>query len=249
MTTMHEPMNEQEQDRFEAYYFGTMAYPDLLALEAEFASDNLLRMRYDAFVAVLSVIRGSRAEEQPDTHVLRARLKAIDSKMDAARPPAQWRWAVAAAALALLGIWWLLREPEHRQLAAEFSLPEPGLPVLMDSGHGRYDHIMNELKQGNLNGARAGIRYELGRVHHSDTLFYFAGITDALYGQWDSALVWFSRVPSSSSFAARARYQQAIGQLWMGNVEIARNTLRALPANAEPQVRDRAERLLDRLSE
>jgi hypothetical protein len=194
------------------------------------------------------VIRGTMVQEQPDTDVLRDRLKAIDRKMDAASPPAQWTWAVAAAALVLLGIWWLLREPEHRQLAAEFALPEPGLPVLMDSGHTRYDHIMNELKQGHLNEARAGIRHEL-RAHPSDTLLYFAGITDALNGQWDSALGWFGKVPSSSSFAARARYQQAIGQLWNGDVEIARRTLQAIPANADPQVRDRAERLLDRLNE
>lgn len=161
----------------------------------------------------------------------------------------RWKWFAAAAAIivSLLTGWWLLREPYYVQLADEFALPEPGLPVLMNDGAGAYDPIMNYLKTGRIDEARNAIDRALTEQPTNDTLLYFAGIVETRSDDCAKAIDRFRSVPSNSSYASKSRYHEAICHLRAGDKKQARAILLSLQNDTDPQVRDRALRLLAEL--
>ena len=81
-------------------------------------------------------------------------MRAIDAELDAQTPVVRsivqpWMgWAAAAAVLiCLVGAWWFTQGKTPQQLAEEFEITEPGLPVLMGTSPRTMDAIMNAYKQ------------------------------------------------------------------------------------------------------
>ncbi|MBP7449803.1 MAG: hypothetical protein KA817_07190, partial [Flavobacteriales bacterium] len=160
----HEEINEQEQDRFEARYFGTLPEAESVAFDAELARDAVLKERYELFVLSVRGIRSVDALEPPGTSPAssgqsagragaRRSMRAIDEELDALPPVVRsilqpWMgWAAAAAVLiSIAGAWWFTKGETPQQLAEEFAITEPGLPVLMGTSPRTMDAIMNAYK-------------------------------------------------------------------------------------------------------
>lgn len=248
-------MNEEEineQDRFEARFFGTMAEAEAAAFDVDLQRDPAFRERYALFA--LSV-RGIRLVGTPQTDVLREAFNEIDRELDAndrVRPLFRpWMgWAAAAlVCLSVGGLWWLAGRDAPERLAEEFAFVEPGLPVLMGTSPHTMDAIMNAYKQEDLPLARRLLMEAVEEEPQNDTLQYFIGVIDLREGHFQASERWFARVPERSAFAAKARYGSALCALRQNEVQRARDQLLLVAGMADAQFAARSRALLDRLNQ
>jgi hypothetical protein len=185
---------------------------------------------------------------------LRERFKAIDDELDA-RPSAvrsiirPWMgWAAAAAVLiSIVGALWFTKGETPQQLAKEFAITEPGLPVLMGTSPRTMDAIMNAYKQEDFAVAAGLIDASLERDPMNDTLNYFAGIVAMRMDDCSGAGAHWSVLVSTSEFASRALYNEAICKLRAGDEVGAGVLLNRVIATKDAQLSAKARDLLPRL--
>jgi tetratricopeptide (TPR) repeat protein len=234
---------EQEQDLFEARYFGTLSAEERDEFDRKLQADRSFHDRYETFKLALSAIENS-GEAGADTKELRARLQQIDQELDRKEVNMTWLWAAAAVLVLFLGGWWFLGGDSDTQLAEEFELPEPGLPVLMSDNRSRFDPLMNSLKLDDHAAADQQIEELFRSTPDNDTLHYFAGIIHARSQRCATAIAHFASVDGTSTFHSKASYHRAICHLKEGDRERAREQLMQVK---DVQLRERADRLLARL--
>lgn len=249
-----EEINEQELDRFEERYFGTMPEADAVAFDAELARDPELRKRYELFVLSVRGVQsiGSRPDDAR-TDALRAQFRAIDRELDGKKVPLRrlfqpWMgWAAAVLVLVgVAGVWWSGRGDTPQQLAEEFTVPEPGLPVLMGTSPRVMDAIMNAYKQNDRATAMQLLSVALQQDPANDTLIYF----DAVVHDRENTCVagdLFERVPKGSVFAAKAQFHRALCALHGADTARAREILNNVAQSDDVQLAARARDLLKRL--
>lgn len=231
-------------ERVIRYVEGELGPNERAAFEAELSADPALRADVQAAQQTIGGLRALGEER------LRSELKAADAEGSAPGSSAIARWWWAAAAVLVIGAltWWLLpSRSTSQELAEEFQLIEPGLPVLMSGEASRMDAIMNAYKRDNLEASERLIQQALIATPRSDTLTYFAGIIAMRKGHSDVADKDFAEVGETSTFVDRARYQRAILWLQQGDVDAARTMLGSLTQARDPQVSTRARDLLKRL--
>lgn len=250
-----EEINEQELDRFEERYFGTFPEADAAAFDAELARDPELRERYELFVLSVRGVQSAstdRVHAVPDT--LREQFRAIDRELDGQHVPVRtlfqpWMgWA--AAVLVLLGaagVWWSGGKETPQQLAEEFAVVEPGLPVLMGPSPRALDAIMNAYKQNEITTAGLLLHAAVQQYPKNDTLQYFSGVVALNEGGCATALDWFMRVPDTSVFAGKSRFNVALCALKENDLTRARKVLEDIARSNDAQFAARARSLLARL--
>ena len=248
-------MDELEQDRFEARFFGTLSAEDAKDFDAALVSDVELAQRYGTFRLAMAGLRSLKTASRSDTATLRQHLKDIDADLDRSMdaglgtPRYRYWWAAAAAVLVVAGLsWWFSYSAgEDGQLAEQFAFQEPGLPVMMGPSQQRMDAIMNAYKQDDLATAGQLLREALVDSPDNDTLRYFKAVVSDVQGEHQAALQEFMAVPAYSVFADRAAYQVALVRLRSGDRQGSKLMLNRLRHSSDPLVADRAERLLERL--
>ncbi len=242
-------MKEEEIDprmeRIIRYEEGEMDAAERGAFEADLAADPVLRADLEAARRTIGGLR-TLGEER-----LREELRSAD-KEDAARTVsgiARWWWA-AAAIIALGGLlWWLMpSRTTPQQLADEFMLAEPGLPVLMGTSPRAMDAIMNAYKQEDPGTAQRLLKAALEDDAGNDTLRYFRGVVEGRLTGCAAAEMWFAQVSDASAFAAKARYNEALCAIRSGDLSRARELLGKLDGMGDAQVAARARDLLLRLA-
>ena len=248
--------NEQEQDRFEARFFGALPEAEAAAFDAELARDAALKERYALFVLSVRGIQSSRkALKDTKAETLRERMRAIDAELDAhptvvrsiVRPWVGWA-AAAAVLITIAGAWWFMQGETPQQLAREFAIEEPGLPVLMSTEPRTLDAIMNAYKRQDLGTAMQLLERGLALDPANDTLNYFKGVI-AERTDPGSAVSSYARVPAVSVFRLRVDYRLALVELREGRLGSARQLLSGVAASADVQLAVRARDLLDRLKD
>ena len=250
-----EDYNEQEQDRFEARFFGTLPEAEAVAFDAELARDAALKERYALFVLSVRGIQSSgKVLKDPKEETLRERMRAIDAELDAhptvvrsiVRP---WMgWAAAAAVLiAIAGALWSKQGETPQQLAAEYAIPEPGLPVLMGTSPRTMDAIMNAYKQEDFAAAAGLLDAALKGDPMNDTLNYFAGIVAMRMDDCNRGAAHWSVLPGTSEFTSRALYNEALCKLRAGDVVGAGDLLDRVSATKDVQLSAKARDLRARL--
>jgi len=249
-----EEVNEQELDRFEERYFGTLSDAQAAAFDGALERDAELRARYDLFVLSVRGIRsGGATADAAKSEALRAQFRVIDRELDGAQVPVRrlfqpWMgWA--AAVLVLLGVgrlWWLGRGDTPQQLADEFAIAEPGLPVLMGTSPKVMDAIMNAYKQDDLAMAGQLLASAVQQDPENDTLLYFSGVV-AEREQGCAQADGFAQVPEGSVFWSKARYHTALCTLRAGDIVATRTVLNAVAQGDDAQLATRARDLLKRL--
>jgi len=250
-----EEINEQELDRFEARFFGTLPETEAAAFDAALDGDAERKERYELFVLSVRGIRsGDKGLTQGEEQTLRDRFKAIDRELDArptvVRSIVQPWMGWAAAALVLVGVsgmWWLRQGDTPQELAAEFALSEPGLPVLMGTSPKAMDAIMNAYKHDDFATAQLLITSALKQDPQNDTLHYFNGVLDTRTTGCAAAEASFVRVPSTSVFAAKAQYNLALCAMQAGAIPRVRELLSGITNVEDAQVAAKARDLLKRL--
>ncbi len=247
-----EDVNEQELGRFEDRFFGHLADTDRAAFDADLERDVELKGRYEMFVLTVRGIRSGQVVASDAEVSMRARFKAIDAELDAVPVRRLFQpWMGWAATLLLLigiaGSWWLIGRDTPQSLANEFSLSEPGLPVLMSTSPQAIDAIMNAYKQDDMAAARALLTSAMVRDPANDTLRYFRGVVALRSEGCAVAEPHFAQVHSLSEFSPRARYAVALCTLQAGDVGAARELLSSLLSVTDAQVVARSRELLTRL--
>lgn len=231
-------------ERVIRYVEGDLDAGKLMAFEADMAADPALKEEVEAARRTIGGLR-TLGEER-----LRAELKAVDVGITDRAPGGSRRWWWAAAAVLVLGglTWWLTADRSTpQQLADEFALTEPGLPVLMGTSPRTMDAIMNAYKQENFGTARRLLGLALERDPQNDTLQYFNGVLEEREKGCASAEVWFAHVPDSSVFAAKAVYNSALCALRHGDLSRAREGLGRVLKMSDTQLSAKARDLLLRL--
>jgi len=250
-----EEINEQELDRFEARFFGTMPEAEAVAFDAALESDPAVRERYDLFVlSIRGIQSGGKPLAAEKAEALRGQFKAIDRELDA-RPTVVRRlfqpWmGWAAAVLVLLGgaaVWSISSSDTPQQLADEFAISEPGLPVLMGTTPRTMDAIMNAYKQDDLSTAGRLLATAVAVDPGNDTLQYFNGVLELREEGCASAEVWFTRVPTSSVFGAKAQFNMALCALRANDIGRARTILGDIEKGEDAQFAAKSRDLLRRL--
>ena len=266
-----EEINEQEQDRFEARFFVTLPEAEAVAFDAELGRDEALKARYELFVLSVWGIRAVDAAGPPGSRLAsseqedgspgasgragaRQTMRAIDEELDA-RPAIvrsilrPWMgWAAAAAVLVgTFGVWWFTKGNTPQQLAEEFALTEPGLPVLMGTSPRTMDAIMNAYKQEDFGTARRLLSVAVEQDPQNDTLQYFNGVLEDREEGCASSEPWFTQVPATSVFAPKARYNLALCALKSGDLSRARDLLGRTAELRDAHVSAKARDLLLRL--
>lgn len=249
--------NEQEQDRFEARFFGTLPEAETAVFDAELGRDAALKERYALFVLSVRGIQSSgKALKDPKEETLRERMRAIDAELDAhptvlrsiVRPWMGWAAAAAAVLIAVVGGWWLMQGDTPGQLAEEFAIVEPGLPVLMGTSPRAMDAIMNAYKRQDFGVAMQLLERGLAVDPANDTLNYFKGVI-AERTDPGSAVASYARVTPVSVFRPRVDYRLALVELREGRPGRARELLSGVATSADVQLAVRARDLLDRLKD
>jgi len=256
-----EEINEQEQDRFEARFFGALPEAEAVAFDAGLSQDAAMKERYELFVLSVRGILSFDALGPLGTSPAavgragaRRTMRAIDEELDA-RPAVvrkilrPWMgWAAAAAVLiGIAGAWWFTKGETPQQLAEEFAITEPGLPVLMGTSPRTMDAIMNAFKQEDFGTARRLLSVAVEQDPQNDTLQYFNGVLEDREEGCASSEPWFTQVPATSVFAAKARYNLALCALKSGDVSRARELLGRIAELKDAQVSAEARDLLLRL--
>lgn len=243
-------MREEEQldprmERVIRYVEGDLSAAERSAFEADLAADQSLREDLEAACRTLGGLT-TLGEER-----LRAELKAADQEAEAGTGRTHWWWA-AAAMLVLSGLaWWMVsRQAETiQQLAEEFTVTEPGLPVLMSAEPGRMDPIMNAYKRGDLGVAEQLLDAALRADAGNDTLNYFRGVVEEQQKNCGSARPFFERVHDRSTFRSQAEYRMALCDLRAAKIPEARKHLDLVVGSTDAQLAGRARDLLERLKD
>lgn len=247
--------NEQEQDRFEARFFGTLPEAEAAVFDAELARDSVLKERYALFVLSVRGIQSSgKVLKNTKAEILRERMRAIDVELDAhptvvrsiVRPWMGWA-AAAAVFIALAGALWLMKGETPKQLAEEYAIAEPGLPVLMGTSLRTMDAIMNAYKQEDFAVAAGLIDAALKGDPMNDTLNYFAGIVAMRMDDCNGAGAHWRVLPGTSEFSSRALYSEALCRLRAGDVVGAGDLLDRVSATKDVQLAAKARDLRTRL--
>jgi len=186
--------------------------------------------------------------------VLSDRFKAIDRELDGkeviVRPHFTPWMGWAAAVLVILGgagLWWSSGPDSLEELALEFTVPEPGLPVLMGVSSRAMDAIMNAYKQDDMSVASALLDAALLADGANDTLNYFRAVVYDRANKPSQAMGFYDRVPANSAFHVRAMYRTAMVRLRSGDVEGARQSLDAVALSGDVVLAAKALELIDRL--
>ena len=251
----NEEINEQELDRFEARFFGTMPEAEAGAFDAALEGDAELKERYGLFVlSVRGIQSGSSTLGATKAEALRDQFKAIDRELDArstlVRPLFQPWMGWAAAVLVLVSaacVWWMGKGETPQELADEFALSEPGLPVLMGTTPRMMDGIMNAYKQDDLSTARLLLAAAVEKDPQNDTLLYFNGVIELREEGCAASETWFARVPATSVFAAKAQFNLALCALRANEIPRASKLLVDIATTGDAQFAARSRDLLERL--
>ena len=242
MTQEHD--NDPRMERAIRYVEGDMDAAERTAFERELFADTALRDDVEAARETITGLR-SLGEEK-----LRAELRNADVELDTSEQgPGTRKWWLAAAAVILLAgfAWWLVPGETPQELAKEFEIIEPGLPVLMGASPRSMDEIMNAYKQNNLATAGQLLELALSMDAVNDTLRYYNGVVLERTQDCDKSTEEFSRVPKGSIFEARAMYRSALCMLGKGDVRRARVLLDLVIATEDPQLSARSRELVERL--
>lgn len=240
---MMEEMLDPRMERVIRYLEGDLSAAERSAFETDLAADPSLREDLDAARRTLGGLTALGEER------LRAELKAADREAEAETGRGRWWWA-AAAVLILSGLaWWMAsRQAETpQQLAEEFTVAEPGLPVLMGVEPGRMDAIMNAYKRGDMGVVEQLLDAALRTDDGNDTLNYFRGVVMEQQKNCVAARSYFERVPDRSGFWSRSRYRMALCELRAGRIPEAMKHLDLVMGSTDAQLAGKARDLLERL--
>lgn len=249
-----EDLNEQELDRFEARFFGTLQEDDAAAFDADLERDASMRDRYTLFGLSVRGIRSvSSSVGPPQAGDLRKRFRSIDRELEAEaplrtlfRPWMGWA-AVVLVLLGGAGLWWSGGPDSPQELALEFTVPEPGLPVLMGASPRAMDAIMNAYKQDDMSVASALLDAALLADGANDTLNYFRAVVYERAGDEQAARTSYGKVPVESVFHVRALYRSALLLLRSDDITGARSALDPVAASDDQLLAAKARDLLDHL--
>lgn len=238
-----EEMPDERMQRVVQYLEGDLDATERAAFEREVEGDHALRSDMDAARKTLFGLHALGEVR------LRRTLSNADTELDGGTRTGSTRWWWAAAAVLLIGAsaWLMMQRDTPQQLATEFAYTEPGLPVLMGTSPGAMDAIMNAYKQEDFGTARRLLAVAVEQDPQNDTLQYFNGVLDHREDRCDSAERWFSQVPATSVFAAKARYNLALCALKSGDLARARDLLGHTAEQKDAQVSAKARNLLLRL--
>lgn len=247
-------------DELERFADGQMTAAEQTAFEERMEHDAQLRQAYEAFEQLTADLRWVAGHE-----TLRQRLQSLDLRLDQRqaaltrikrrqrRTQRRWGLLVAVAVAAALALWLVLRPAESTKAGAwtRYYVPDTGLPdeAVRESQRPLLAEAMRHYREGHYAPALHALRRVPTSNLGQDTLLYYSGIfllsqDDKEQTQAAQPLLRRVAMQSESGLARKARYH--LGMAYWRNQQItaARNTLRAVAADARNPYQSAAQELL-----
>lgn len=222
-------MNEfDDLETIEAYFEERLSPEDKAAFELRYAHDADFRSEVDTYrKAVLSMSAGTNSEREEIRQLI------SDSEEQVAPTPKGrtllLRTALAAAVILAVVFIWLnpseSSEISYPELAEQFAVSEPGIPVLMGGDSNSIRASMISFQSQDF---KAAIK-QLEQLPQNDTVTYFKGVAYYELAQYEAAVSSFDQViKHQSEFLSDAHYRKALSKLQLGNKEEALRELQNL---------------------
>jgi tetratricopeptide (TPR) repeat protein len=243
---------EQDQDIkwIENYFDGILSSEEeedfLIRLEHDFDFRESVRA-YELFVLAMEK-EGKRGREdwKQYLHELEVPANSVQSRRQKIIKLV-WLSSAAVACLLILFLTTDIFQSNGKNLAEEFYIQEPGLPILMGDDRGELHQAMKLYSASLLDES-----YEmLQQLPISDTVFYFMGVIDYRRGRIEMSLANFQKVESldSSVFLPDTYYRIALIFILNSNYEAAAGQLEALLQFPENTYTKHAAELLEAIKE
>lgn len=189
-------------EEFEVYTEKLMGAMEARSFEQRVASDPALAEELAAYRTTRSAV----VEFHNDQHV-RALLKGVEQRTS--EPERNWlRWAAAAAVVIGLGAtatFLATRPTDLPSLAAEFQVPESGLPVYMSAGLSP-QVIMDQAMQAYGSGDHAEALEQLSQLPTTDTVLFFTALCNIQLGHDPTASLQAVATKANSVYRTKALY-------------------------------------------
>ncbi|UYZ62295.1 tetratricopeptide repeat protein [Hymenobacter weizhouensis] len=247
-------------EELERFADGQMTAAEQTAFEQRMEQDAQLRRAYEAFAQLMADLRWVAGHE-----TLRQRLESVDLHLDQRQAAltrikrrqrqTQRRWGllVALGALAVLALWLVLRPATTTPDGAwsRYYVPDAGLPAaaVQESRRPLLAEAMRHYREGHYAPALHALRRVPTSNLGQDTLLYYSGIfllsqDDKEQTQAAQPLLRRVATQPESELARKARYH--LGMAYWRNQQLtaARNTLRAVAADARNPYQQAAQELL-----
>ena len=205
-------------ERIEAFIHAGNDPAARAAFQTELDNDPALAASYVAYCDLEAALR------EQNTTKLRTTLAQLEQKL----PPVALEaknlrlrrtiaFAVAACVAFVVGFFWGM--DDHRNEAIALWEPEPGLPVLMNSGS-TWNPIMNAYKQ-----ARYDEAQQLLAPLRSDTAMYFKGVIAFEREAYADAALAFGQIDKKSTWYSEAVVREIIALIAADRIAEARVAL------------------------
>lgn len=190
------------------------------AFQSALDNDPELAKSYAAYCALEEALR------EQNIAALRASLARLEHQLPPVAPHAKnlrlrrtIAFAVAACVACVVAFFYGM--DDHRSDAIALWEPEPGLPVLMNTGS-TWNPAMNAYKARDFEGALAAMK-----GMDSDTASYFRGVIAFEQGQYATAADEFSSIASHSTWYTEATQRKILALVAADRVNDARAILEA----------------------
>jgi len=213
----------------ERYLNNTMDPSEKLQFEKSLLENNTLKQQVEDIKILLSGIEtASLREKIEEFHQQMAQeTKEIPVRniTNNNRTNSRLFYAVAASAVILLGIFWMLNPKDSNEmLFNEYFSVDPGLPTTMGSAEefSFYDGMVN-YKRKEYDEALEKWKLLLPQKNNNDTLNYFIGVTYLAQGNIKEAIPFLEKVTTQkeSMFLEDSYFYLGLSNLKNDNLEVA----------------------------
>lgn len=205
-------------ERIEAFLSADADDSTRAAFMADLARDPDLARSYEAYTRLETALGDLQHRK------LRNALRDLEAGLpkvaeEAKRTPLRRWWPLAIAASVAIVALFISRMPDRAEQALALWEPEPGLPVLMNSGS-VWNPIMNAYKQRQYEKAQ-----ELLAPLDSDTAYYFSGVIAFELETYGDAADAFGQVNAFSPWHSEALVREIIALIAAERITEAREVL------------------------
>ena len=227
-------ISQELLETVERYLNNTMDATEKLQFEKSLEENNTLRQQVEDIKILLSGIETASLREKMEEfhHQMAQETKEIPVRNITKnnRTNSRLFYAVAASAVILLGIFWMLNPKDSNEmLFNEYFSVDPGLPTTMGSTDefSFYDGMVN-YKRKEYDEALEKWRQLLPQKNNNDTLNYFIGVTYLAKGNTEEAIPFLEKVTTQkeSMFLEDSYFYLGLSNLKNDNLEDAKENFR-----------------------
>jgi len=241
MGVMKNSISDKEIELFERFSSKLMSAKESQEFENVLKSDPILKDKYLFYTILIEKVK----DEAKISETLKARFKKANARSKRFNLK-RFLWGSAAAVLITLCL--IAIKLNHKQTDKNYLFEEPGIVVKMDAA--------NDLKWNSFNTDYANKNYknclvDLRANLINDTAIYYSGICFEGLNNYDSAIVYYSKLVNSPNIVLRQKGNFRMGILLLnyGNKDQGIALLKSIASDSFNEYRNSAKEVIAKINE